>query len=139
MEDAAAAAGVSRATAYRYFPNQRALVLAAHPEIGATSLLGDDPPSEPEERLERVVGEFVRLTLATEPQLRMMLRLSLDPDSSDELVLRQGRAIGWIDEALAPLRGTVPRAALRRLVLAIPLLLRDRSTRLAGRRCRALS
>ena len=119
VEDAAAAAGVSRATAYRYFPNQRALVLAAHPEIGATSLLGDDPPSDPEERLERVVGEFVRLTLATEPQLRMMLRLSLDPDSSDELVLRQGRAIGWIGEALAPLRGTVPRETLRRLVLAI--------------------
>lgn len=119
VEDAAAAAGVSRATAYRYFPNQRALVLAAHPEIAATSLLGDAPPSDPEERLERVVGEFVRLTLATEAQLRMMLRLSLDPDSSDELVLRQGRAIGWIDEALAPLRGTVPRATLRRLVLAI--------------------
>ena len=119
VESAAAAAGVSRATAYRYFPNQRALVLAAHPEIGAKSLLGENAPSDPEERLERVVGEFVQLTLATEPQLRMMLRLSLDPDSSEELALRQGRAIGWIDEALAPLRGKVPRATLRRLVLAI--------------------
>ena len=32
-----------------------------------------------------------------------MLRLSLDPDISKEsLPLRQGRAIGWFEEALAP-------------------------------------
>jgi hypothetical protein len=33
--------------------------------------------------------------------------------------LRQGRAIGWITEALAPLRGQLPDADLDRLVLAI--------------------
>ena len=48
-----------------------------------------------------------------------MLRLSLDPDPEDELVLRQGRAIGWIGEALAPLEGRLQKAELRRLVLSI--------------------
>ena len=54
VEEAAEAAGISRATAYRYFPNQRALLVAAHPEIDATSVLGADPPADPEARLERV-------------------------------------------------------------------------------------
>jgi hypothetical protein len=48
-----------------------------------------------------------------------MLRLSLEPRPGEQLLLRQGRAIGWIEEALAPLRGRLSRSALRRLVLAI--------------------
>ena len=32
VEEAAAAASISRTTAYRYYPNQPALVVAAHPE-----------------------------------------------------------------------------------------------------------
>lgn len=119
VEDAAEAADVSRATAYRYFPNQRTLVMAAHPEIDAKTLLGDDPPSDPEERLDRAIREFTRLILETEPELRMMLRLSLDPEPPKQLLLRQGRAIGWFEDALAPLRGRLGRERLRRLVLAI--------------------
>jgi AcrR family transcriptional regulator len=119
VEEAAEAAGISRATAYRYFPNQRALLVAAHPEIEATTLLGDDPPADPEARLERVIRELLRLTIDNEPQLRTTLRLSLEPAPHEALVLRQGRGIGWIEEALAPLQGELSRAQLRRLVLAI--------------------
>jgi AcrR family transcriptional regulator len=119
VEDAAEAAGVSRATAYRYFANQRALLVAAHPEIEAPSLLGEDAPADPHERLDRTIAELIRLTVDTEPELRTMLRLSLEPGPSDELLLRQGRAIGWIEEALAPLQRRLPPPVLRRLVLAI--------------------
>ena len=119
VEEAAEAAGVSRATAYRYFANQRALLVAAHPEIDATTLLADDAPADPRERLDRTIRELVRITIDTEPELRAMLRLSLEPRPDDELVLRQGRAIGWIEDALAPLRERLPAPALRRLVLAI--------------------
>lgn len=119
VEEAAEAAGVSRATAYRYFANQRALLVAAHPEIEATSLLGEDAPADPQERLDRTIAELIRLTVETEPELRTMLRLSLEPGPSEELLLRQGRAIGWIEEALAPLQGRLPPSALRRLALAI--------------------
>jgi AcrR family transcriptional regulator len=119
VEEAAEAAGVSRATAYRYFPNQRALLVATHPEIEATALLGEDAPADPQERLDRTIDELIRLTIETEPELRTMLRLSLEPRPGEELLLRQGRAIGWIEEALTPLRGRLSRSALRRLVLAI--------------------
>src|SRR3989441_3706494 len=43
VDEAAASASVSRTTAYRYFPNQRSLLVAAHPEIEARSLLPDSP------------------------------------------------------------------------------------------------
>jgi AcrR family transcriptional regulator len=121
VDAAAARASVSRTTAYRYFPNQRTLLLAAHPEIGERSLLPDPPPEDPEARLDLVIQNFLRLIVDTEPQQRTMLRLSLEPDPSlrGDLPLRQGRAIGWIAEALAPLRARMPENRLRRLVLGI--------------------
>ena len=121
VEDAAAAASISRTTAYRYFPNQRALLAAAHPETSAESLLPPDAPDDAAERLDLVVQAFMRVILDTEQQQRTMLRLSLeaDPNESGNLPLRQGRAIGWIEDALAPLRSRLDDAELHRLALAV--------------------
>src|SRR5215216_182336 len=44
VEEAADAASISRTTAYRYFPNQSDLLVAAYPEIEMRSLLGNHPP-----------------------------------------------------------------------------------------------
>jgi hypothetical protein len=38
-----------------HFPNQRALLLAAHPEIERGSLLPDDPPADVADRLDQVM------------------------------------------------------------------------------------
>jgi len=121
VEDAASRAAVSRTTAYRYFPNQTALLVAAHPEVAATSLLPADPPADPAERLDLVIVAFTRLIVDTEAQQRAMLRLSLEADDQQRaaLPLRQGRAIGWIQEALAPLDGQLSDQDRHRLVLAI--------------------
>jgi AcrR family transcriptional regulator len=121
VEQAAAAAAISRTTAYRYFPNQRALLAAAHPETGATSMLGQHPPQDPAARLDVVVRAFTAMILETEPQQRTMLRLSLETDTGPArgLPLRQGRAITWLTEALEGLRGRLGDAGLRHLVLAI--------------------
>ena len=121
VEASAAMASISRTTAYRYFPNQRTLLLSAHPEMEARSLLPENPPEDPEDRLDIVIQTFLRLIVDTEPQQRTMLRLSLEPDPSlrADLPLRQGRAIGWITEALAPLRDRMSEAQLRRLAVAI--------------------
>jgi len=118
---AAATASISRTTAYRYFPNQRALLVAAHPEIEASSLLPEAAPSDVAARLDAVVMAFLHLIVDTEAQQRTMLRLSLDPDPGNrsELPLRRGRAIGWIGEALSPLRGVMSERDLRRLIFAI--------------------
>ena len=120
VEDAAEAASISRTTAYRYFRNQAELLAATHPEIVKASLLPENAPTDAVERLELVVREITRFVAEHEMQHRTMLRLSLDPAIPREsLVLRQGRAIGWLEDALAPLRSRLSRAELRRLVLAI--------------------
>jgi AcrR family transcriptional regulator len=120
LEAAAARAGVGRGTAYRYFPNQRALLAAAHPRATAESMLPSDAPSDPLERLRIVVGEIIRMTSTTEPALRAMLRLSLGDDlTSRGLPLRVGRRIVWVDEALAPLATEVAPGRLQTLTIAV--------------------
>lgn len=110
--------GISRTTAYRYFPNQTSLLAAAHPEVQAISLLTDPGETDVGKRLDDVVRQFTKLIVDTEPQQRTMLRLSL-AEKPAELPLRQGRAIGWIGEALEPLRGDLTDKQLHQLVLAI--------------------
>lgn len=121
VEDAAEAASVSRATAYRYFPNQHALLAAAHPETDRSSMLPPDAPDDDAAvRVDLVVAAFTRLISETEAQQRTMLRLSLEaPPQRSELPLRQGRAISWIEEALTPLDEQIDDATRRRLALAI--------------------
>ena len=123
VEHAADAATVSRTTAYRYFPDQRALLLAAIPSIDRASQLPDDAPDDPSQRVDLVIREQVRIIRRWEPQLRAALRLTLDQPSGmgrqARPTLREGRAIAWIEDALAPLAATHPHVDRRRLAIAI--------------------
>jgi AcrR family transcriptional regulator len=121
VEGAAEAASISRTTAYRYFPNQRALLSAAHPETAARSLLPDDAPDDVASRVDLVIDAFTRMIVGTEAQQRTMLRLSLeaDPVERSQLPLRQGRAITWIEEALLPLGDELSEAEIHRLAIAM--------------------
>src|SRR5919206_551464 len=74
VEDAAEAASISRTTAYRYFSNQRALLIAAHPEVAAATMLPQEPPTDPAERLDAAVSNFVAMIIDTEAQQRTTLR-----------------------------------------------------------------
>lgn len=118
VEDAATAASISRTTAYRYFPTKRALLLAAHPEMQQASMLPENAPDDAAGRLDAVVSAFTAMILNTEAQQRTMLRLSLEQGIETDLPLRQGRAIGWIKEAL---EGRVPLSDpdLQALVVAV--------------------
>jgi AcrR family transcriptional regulator len=125
VEQAADASQVARATAYRYFPNQRALLIATYPQIDEPSLLDDAGLTDPAERLDAVAGALTRQILEHEPELRTMLRLSLEPDLAErgDLPFRKGRRITWVADALAPLRGTLPDPELDRLIDAIAAVL----------------
>lgn len=121
VEQAAERADIARTTAYRYFANQSALLLATFPELDEPSLLGADPPSDPAARLDIVTERVSRQILDHEPELRANLHIALRPDASkdDRPPLRRGRAIRWFEDALSPLKGQVPEEELHRLVLAI--------------------
>ena len=123
-------AGVSRATAYRYFPTNDAVVLHA------TMSLADDPLQDPEwapptpsssGQLADRAADLVRATAAWafnhEAELRTMLRLSLAPERA-ALRPRRGptNRARWIEALLKDLPPDVPPAARRRLAAAlIPL------------------
>ena len=122
VEQAADAANIARATAYRYFPNRRALLVATYPELEEPSLL--EAPAEltdPVERLDEVARSLSRQIVEHEPELRAMLRLSLEPDPAEraDLPLRKGRRIAWVADALEPLRAEMTTGEFERLVIAI--------------------
>jgi AcrR family transcriptional regulator len=121
VADAALRAGISRTTAYRYFPTQHALLIAAHPEVEATSMLSEvTDESDVPARVQAVVRRFLAIIVETEPQQRTMLRLSLtDGIDRSGLALRQGRAIRWISEALEPWKEQLGEEGVRRLAIAI--------------------
>jgi AcrR family transcriptional regulator len=121
VEQAADRAQISRTTAYRYFANQRALLVALYPEINTPSLLDDDAPADPAQRLECVIQRLTQQVVDHEHELRAQLRLSLDPSTVDpeQLPFRKGRAIGWIEDALVPLKEQMTAREIHRLALAI--------------------
>ncbi|MDQ4096294.1 MAG: TetR/AcrR family transcriptional regulator [Actinomycetota bacterium] len=120
VEQVADRAAVSRTTAYRYFTNQRELIVAVYPQIEAPSLIDGDTSGDPLARLDIALAHLTDQLLTHEPELRAQLRLSLEADhSAENLPLRQGRAIGWFEDALAPARDRLGAKEIHRLALAI--------------------
>jgi AcrR family transcriptional regulator len=118
VEEVAAAAGISRPTAYRYFASQAELLAAAYPETGATSVLPDPPPAAVGERVAAVARFVIDRVQESEPQQRAMLRLSLG-EVPHELPLRQGRVVPWFVEALEPMVESIGGESVHRLALAL--------------------
>ena len=118
VEQAAERTGISRATAYRYFKNQRLLIAAVHPDI-PPSLLPAHPPRDAVARATLVASEIMRRVLENETELRAMLRVSLEHhDGELDLPLRKVRRIAWFEDALSPLQTVLGAQHHRRLVLA---------------------
>ena len=122
VSEAAEAAQVSRATAYRYFPTHELLLAEVALFAAGGPLLPnredkDLPLPEVVARLVRRVGKW---TYSNEQHLRMLLRLSLDPESG---VRRPGHRREWIAEALKPARDRMDAKTYARLSRALTLLL----------------
>jgi AcrR family transcriptional regulator len=122
VPDAAEAAGISRATAYRYFPTQEMLLaevalFAAGGPLFPPSADDGLPVAEAVGRLVRRVGEWA---YANEQPLRTLLRLSLEPATG---VRRPGHRVEWIREALAPASNRIDRATYNNLSKSLTLML----------------
>lgn len=130
LEEIAEEALVSRATAYRYFPNVDALLVEASLDIAAPQaeeIFGEKPSEDPITRLEQVDTALHEMINANESALRMMLIHTLQHGSGclqDEAVpLRQNRRTPLIEAALDPARHEFKPAALDTLQKALALVI----------------
>ena len=122
---AAELAGVSRATAYRYFPNNESVVLHATMAMTVDPFVDPLPAaSGSPDQLDARAIELMRATAAWafdhETELRTVLWLSLNPDPDH----RQSRRAltnrdRWIKSLLQGLPGEVPALARDRLAAAL--------------------
>lgn len=128
LEEVAAEAMVSRATAYRYFSNVDALLLEAALDVAVpdAEALFRDAPADPVTRVERVDDMLHDMINANEPQIRMMLARSLESILSGaeqaDTPRRQNRRTPLIEAALAPARRQFRAAALDTLIPALALI-----------------
>jgi AcrR family transcriptional regulator len=133
IAEAAAEARVSRATAYRYFPTQGALVREAVDAVLIQPVEWDerlgDVEGGLEERLASLAGQMFELIADNEPLLRGALLLSLEQwaklqageELGEEPIQRGGRR-GGIKSALEPFEDKLDDETLRRLAIALAVI-----------------
>jgi AcrR family transcriptional regulator len=123
------AAMVSRATAYRYFPNTEALLAEVPLDFAAPtveSLFGDGAPADPEDRVALVQNALYDLSRDHESEFRLFLRASImrplqDPDGTGD-PFRGARRVALLDEALKPLADELTKVELEQLKTALAIL-----------------
>jgi AcrR family transcriptional regulator len=128
LEEIAEEALVSRATAYRYFPNVEALLIEAPLDLALPdekTMFAGAPESDPVARMERVDAAFHDMILENETALRLMLAKSMErrvAEGDSALPARQNRRTPMIEAALAPARAEFSRASLDKLQKALALI-----------------
>jgi AcrR family transcriptional regulator len=128
VPEAAERARVSRATAYRYFPTQDALlteIAGVGPAVAPVEdMLAGLDGIDVEERLTRLLDMLNPIMLADEARGRAALRVYLDTwlhSGGDAPLLREGRRVRWLDTVLEPERPRLSDAHYERLRAALAL------------------
>lgn len=129
VTDVAEAAEVSRATAYRYFPSQAALVHSVVDEALGPILDWRSDSAEALDRTRDLFESSMPRIDAFEATFRAALKLSLEQWAQrqagtlgNEPAFTRGHRIELLREAAAPLRGRIPEASFDRLTKALSLL-----------------
>jgi AcrR family transcriptional regulator len=121
VSEAAQAADISRATAYRYFPTQELLLAEVALFAAGGPLFPELDATVP---LPEAIGQLIRRVgiwaYENETALRTLLRLSLDPHTG---VRRPGHRREWISDALSPVRKRLKPELYNNLVRALTLTL----------------
>ncbi len=121
---AADAAGISRATAYRYFSDPQTLTIEAMLEARMKSIdeiLGLE--TDARRRVQRVRHFLLELTRLSEPQFRQYLartmELWLADGGAGDVTLRAGRRLAMYRKALEPVADRLGPQRLEQLVLML--------------------
>ena len=124
VAEAADHAGISRATAYRYFSTPDDMIREAVLDAVATAVrvepqVADAPARTVDERLQHLVGQVFEMVRDNETMFRALLASTVTGRSK---VKRGARRVGWLTEALEPLRPQLPPAQFQRLVYGLSLM-----------------
>jgi AcrR family transcriptional regulator len=126
--EVAHAAGVSRATAYRYFPNQARLINAIVDESLGPVRSFDSDERDGSERIRTLFEHTFPLFKEFEPQLRAALQLSLEHWALEragtlrEEPFRRGRRVKILQRAAAPLKRQLGARTYETLLRALSLV-----------------
>lgn len=125
-------AGVSRRTAYRYFPTQEQLLVESsleglRPTVeaamarvrGAPAGAGHDDVAWALARLDATIRVIHDLTLEHEGLLRTIQRLTASGETTRGLRPRGSRRIDWVTAAIKPIRSRLGARGFARLVSAL--------------------
>jgi AcrR family transcriptional regulator len=120
---------VSRATAYRYFPSQAALIQVVVDEGLGPILTWRPAGGDARRRVADLFETALPRLEAYESTFRAALKLSLDQWArrqagtlGDEPRFTRGHRVDLLRQALAPLRGDLPPASVERLAQALSLV-----------------
>lgn len=128
VSEVAEAAGVSRATAYRYFPTQGRLIATIMDySLGPVRSWASDS-RDGLERLHDLFDKTYPRFKEFEPQMRAALQLALSHDALDragllkEAPFRRGFRKAILENAARPLERVLGKARFHRLVLALSVV-----------------
>jgi AcrR family transcriptional regulator len=128
VSDAAEAAGVSRATAYRYFPSQSALIEAVVDHALGPILEWDSASQDAEARVSDLLSSSNDRIMEFEATFKAALGLSLTQwaqmranGAPSGPQFQRGHRIQLLKRALAPVRDRLSEAAFTRLTKALSL------------------
>jgi AcrR family transcriptional regulator len=132
VAQAAEAGLVSRTTAYRYFPTQESLLveIALDENVDDIEALVADGPGarDPIAHVQDVLDALNAHVVGAQVAYRSALRLYLDQSiaaiakGDDPGLLREGRRVRWITDALEPLRKQIGPKRFETVVRALSVL-----------------
>lgn len=129
VSEVAEAAGVSRATAYRYFPSQAALVQAVVDEALGPILSWKSRSTNAERRMTDLLDRSMPRIDEFEATFKAALRLSLEQWAKgqagtlgEEPQFTRGHRVDLLKGVLAPVAESMPKRRFDRLAQALSLL-----------------
>jgi len=124
IEEVADRAMISRATAYRYFPNRERLLIEAvfsRESVSSENVLARIDKNSPVERVARVQEYIYDLIIKNETLYRSLLRACQEEwmSNKDRFVLRGDQRLELLESALQSMREKLPEKEFEKLVLAL--------------------